>query len=132
MSVGHLCVFFGKITPWVFCPFLLRLFGVFLVLNFISSLCILGINPLLDVSFQKDKCTPMFIATLFVIVSTWKQPKCPTKDEWIRHLGGLEVKHLPSAQVMIPGSGIKAQGPSGSQFLSLPMSLCLFLSLMNK
>ena len=31
---------------------------------------------------QKDKCTHMFIAALFVIAETWKQPKCPSADEW--------------------------------------------------
>ena len=29
-------------------------------------------------------CTPMFIAALFTIAKTWKQPKCPLKDEWIK------------------------------------------------
>ena len=28
----------------------------------------------------------MFIATLFTIARTWKQPRCPLKDEWIRKL----------------------------------------------
>ena len=27
---------------------------------------------------QKDTCTPMFIAALFTIAKTWKQPKCPS------------------------------------------------------
>ena len=27
---------------------------------------------------------PMFIATLFIIARTWKQPRCPSADEWIR------------------------------------------------
>ena len=33
---------------------------------------------------QKDTCTPMFIATLFTIARSWKQPKCPSTDEWIK------------------------------------------------
>ena len=33
---------------------------------------------------QKDTCTPMFIAALFTIAKTWKQPKCPLTDEWIK------------------------------------------------
>ena len=32
---------------------------------------------------QKDTCTPMFTAALFIIVKTWKQPKCPSTEEWI-------------------------------------------------
>ena len=33
---------------------------------------------------QKDTCIPMFIAALFTIASSWKQPKCPSTDEWIK------------------------------------------------
>ena len=35
---------------------------------------------------ERDTCTPMFIAELFTIARTWKQPKCPSADEWIRKL----------------------------------------------
>ena len=35
---------------------------------------------------QKDTCSPMFIAALFVIVKTWKRPKCPLIEEWIRKM----------------------------------------------
>ena len=35
---------------------------------------------------ERDTCTPMFITTLFVIIRTWKQPRCPSADEWIRKL----------------------------------------------
>ena len=35
---------------------------------------------------KKDTCTPMFIATLFTIVRTWKQLRCPSTDEWIKKL----------------------------------------------
>ena len=31
-------------------------------------------------------CTPVFIAALFIIARTWKQPRCPSADEWIRKL----------------------------------------------
>ena len=33
---------------------------------------------------QKDTCTPMFIAALFTWAKTWKQPKCPSTEEWIQ------------------------------------------------
>ena len=36
--------------------------------------------------FQKDTCTPLFIAVLFTIAKTWKQPRCPSKDEWIKKM----------------------------------------------
>ena len=35
---------------------------------------------------QKDTCTPMFIAALFTIAKTWKQPKCPLTYEWIKKM----------------------------------------------
>ena len=35
---------------------------------------------------ERDICTPMFIATLFKLVRTWKQPRCLSTDEWIRKL----------------------------------------------
>ena len=45
--------------------------------------------PLLDIHteetrIERDMCTPMFIAALFIIDRTWKQPRCPSADEWIR------------------------------------------------
>ena len=45
--------------------------------------------PLLDIYpdktiIQKDTCTLMFIAVLFIITKTLKQTKCPSTDEWIK------------------------------------------------
>ena len=31
-----------------------------------------------------DTCAPVFIAALFILARTWKQPRCPSADEWIR------------------------------------------------
>ena len=33
---------------------------------------------------EKDTCPGMFIAALFTIAKTWKQPKCPLTDDWIK------------------------------------------------
>ena len=33
---------------------------------------------------QKESHTTMFIVALFTIVRTWKQPKCPSTDEWTK------------------------------------------------
>ena len=46
---------------------------------------LLGIYPN-NATIQKDTCTPMFIAALFTIAKTWKQPKCPLTDEWIKKM----------------------------------------------
>ena len=34
----------------------------------------------------KDTYTPIFIAILFIIAKTWKQPKCPSMDEWTKKM----------------------------------------------
>ena len=39
-----------------------------------------GIYPE-ETKIEKYACTPMFIAALFVIARTWKQPRCPLKDD---------------------------------------------------
>ena len=39
---------------------------------------------IIEAIIEKEICTPMFIATLFTITRTWKQPGCPSTDEWIR------------------------------------------------
>ena len=44
---------------------------------------LLGIYPQENM-VQKDTCTPMFTAALFTIAKTWKQPKSPLTDEWIK------------------------------------------------
>ena len=39
-----------------------------------------------ETRIERDTCTPMFIAALFTIARTWKQPRCPWADEWKRKL----------------------------------------------
>ena len=39
-----------------------------------------------ETRIERDTCTPMFIAALFIIARTWKQPRCPSAYEWIRKL----------------------------------------------
>ena len=45
----------------------------------------------------KDTSTPMFIAALFIIARTWKQPRCPSADEWIRKLWYIYTMEYYSA-----------------------------------
>ena len=47
---------------------------------------LLGIYPKYSQSCHKDMCSAMFIAASFVIARTWKQPKCPSTEEWIRKM----------------------------------------------
>ena len=49
------------------------------------SIPCLGIYPE-ETKIEKDKSIPFFIAVLFTIARTWKQPRCPPTDEWIKKL----------------------------------------------
>ena len=44
---------------------------------------LLGIYPQ-ETKIEKDTCIPLFIAALFTIARTWKQPRCLLIDEWIK------------------------------------------------
>jgi hypothetical protein len=37
-------------------------------------------------AYNKGTCRPMFIAALFTTAKLWKQPRCPTTDEWIKKM----------------------------------------------
>uniref|UniRef100_A0A8D1G3N1 DUF1725 domain-containing protein n=1 Tax=Sus scrofa TaxID=9823 RepID=A0A8D1G3N1_PIG len=45
----------------------------------------------------KDTCTRMFIAALFTVAKTWKQPKCPLTNEWINKMGYIHTMEYYSA-----------------------------------
>ena len=53
------------------------------------AISLLGIYPDKTI-IQKDTRTPMFIAALFTISKTWKQPKCPSTNEWIKTLYNIQ------------------------------------------
>ena len=46
---------------------------------------LLGIYPEKTI-IQKEPCTTRFTAALFTIAKTWKKPKCPSTDEWIKKM----------------------------------------------
>ena len=37
-----------------------------------------------ETRIESDTCIAIFIASLFTIARTWKQPRCPSEDEWVR------------------------------------------------
>ena len=45
----------------------------------------------------KVSCTTMFIAALFTIARTWKQPKCPSTDEWVKKMWHIYTMEYYSA-----------------------------------
>ena len=47
------------------------------------AILLLGIHTE-ETRSERDTCTPMFITALFIIARTWKQPRCPLTDEWVR------------------------------------------------
>lgn len=46
----------------------------------------LGIGPKNSVYYHRDICISVFIEALFIIVKKWKQPRCPSTDEWIEKM----------------------------------------------
>ena len=61
-----------------------------------TSVGLLGIHTE-ETRSERDTCTPMFIAELFIIARTWKQPRCPSADEWIRKLWYIHTMEYYSA-----------------------------------
>ena len=57
---------------------------------------LLGIYPE-KITIQKDTCTPLFIAALFSIARSWKQPKCPLTDKWIKKMWCIYTMEYYSA-----------------------------------
>ena len=50
-----------------------------------------------ETRIETDTCAPVFIAALFIIARTWKQPRCPSADEWIRKLWYIYTMEYYSA-----------------------------------
>ena len=63
---------------------------------------------------ERDTCTPMFIAALFIIGRTWKQPRCPSADEWIRKQWYIYTMEYYSAINLMLG-GIAGRRTRGRQ-----------------
>ena len=57
---------------------------------------LLGIYPEKNI-IQKESRTTMFTAALFTTASTWKQPKCPSTDEWIKKMWHIYTMECYSA-----------------------------------
>ena len=68
-------------------------------LAFDPAIPLLGLypkNP--ETLIQKNLCTPMFIAAQFTIAKDWKQPKCPSANEWIQKLWYIYTMEFYAAQ----------------------------------
>ena len=54
-------------------------------ISYDPAIPLLGIHTE-ETRIERDTCTPMFMAVLFITAKTWKEPRCPSADEWIRKL----------------------------------------------
>ena len=61
-----------------------------------TAIPLLGIHTK-ETRIERDTCTPLFIAAPFTIAGTWKQPRCPLADEWIRKLWYIYIMKYYSA-----------------------------------
>ena len=62
------------------------------------AIALLGIYPRdTGVLFRRGTCTPMFIAALSTITKVWKEPKCPSMDEWIKSMWYIHTMKYYSA-----------------------------------
>ena len=50
-----------------------------------------------EIRIERDTCTPVFIVAMFIIARAWKQPRCPSADEWIRKLWYIYTMEYYSA-----------------------------------
>ena len=69
-------------------------------LPFDSAIPMLGLypkNP--ETPIQKNLCTPKFIAAQFTIAKCWKQPKCPSVNEWIKKLWYIYTMEYYAAEI---------------------------------
>ena len=67
-------------SVWLF----LRKLGITLQED--PAIPLLGIYPEDSQACDKDTCSTMFIAALFIISGTWKEPRCPSTEEWIKKM----------------------------------------------
>jgi hypothetical protein len=57
-----------------------------IVLPEVPAIPVLDIYPEDAPTCNKDTCSTMFIEALFVIARSWKEPRCPSTEEWIQKM----------------------------------------------
>jgi hypothetical protein len=62
-----------------------------------AAIPLLGIYPKDAPLCHRGTCSTMFIAALFVITRSWKQPRCPTTEEWIQKMWFIYTMEYYSA-----------------------------------
>ena len=74
------------------------------------AIVLLGIYPRdIGVLFRRETCTPMLIAALSTIAKVWKEPKCPSMDEWKKkmwYIHTMEYYSTIKKNVILPFASI--------------------------
>ena len=86
-------------------------------LPFDLAISLLGLypkNP--ETPIQKNLCTPMFIAAQFIIAKCWKQPKCPSVNEWIKKLWYIYTMEYYTAEERRSSYPLQQHGWTGVHY----------------
>jgi hypothetical protein len=62
-----------------------------------TTIPLLGIYPEDVPTGNKDTCSAMFIAASFIIARSWKEPRCPSTEEWIQNMWFIYTMEYYSA-----------------------------------
>jgi hypothetical protein len=65
-----------------------------IVLPVDPAIPLLGIYPEDVTTGNKDTCSAMFIAALFIIARSWKEPRCPSTEEWTQKMWYIHTMEL--------------------------------------
>ena len=65
-------------------------------LQYDPAISLLGIHTE-ETRIERNTFTPMFITALFIVARTWKQPRCPSADKWIKKLWCIHTMDYYSA-----------------------------------
>ena len=68
-----------------------------IVLPEVPAITLLGIYPEDVPTGNKDTCSTMFIAALFIIARSGKEPRCPSTEEWIQkrlYISAIKNNHV--------------------------------------
>ena len=106
------------LPPWRTMRRFLKILGI--KLPYDPAIPLLGIHTE-ETKIERDTCTPMFMAALFIIARTWKQPRCQSADKWIRNLWyiytmkySVQFSHLIVSDSLRPHELQHARPPSPS------------------
>ena len=61
------------------------------------AITLLGIYPEHVPTCNMDTCSTIFIAALFILARSWKEPRCPSKEEWLHKMSCIYTMEYNSA-----------------------------------